>query len=89
MKKTWRKEHGTELGYYVPSPKEVLAARTGKGARTRAILAQWGVPWPPPKGWRAELERLYNHQQEERILTKHDPKTWNSIVVLKYGKEEP
>ena len=26
---------------------------------TRAQLAEWGVPWPPPKGWRKRLEDEY------------------------------
>lgn len=28
----------------------------GRGA-TRLLLASWGVPWPPPKGWKKELLR--------------------------------
>jgi hypothetical protein len=35
---------------------EIEAAKTPAGGWTRATLAQWGVPWPPPKGWRAKLE---------------------------------
>lgn len=35
---------------------EILAERTAKGGWTKATLAKWGVSWPPPKGWRAELE---------------------------------
>lgn len=31
------------------------AARTPAGGWTKAQLAQWGVPWPPPKGWRKRL----------------------------------
>jgi hypothetical protein len=27
------------------------------GPWTRSQLAQWGVPWPPPKGWKTRLER--------------------------------
>ena len=34
---------------------QIDAARTPKGAWTRATLARWGVPWPPPKGWRKAL----------------------------------
>ena len=41
------------------SPEEIVAARTAKGGWTRATLARWGVPWPPPHGWRRELERRY------------------------------
>jgi hypothetical protein len=35
---------------------DIERARTPKGGWTKAQLAQWGVPWPPPKGWKARLE---------------------------------
>lgn len=38
-----------------PTAAEIGAAMTEKGGWTRDTLAQWGVPWPPPKGWRARL----------------------------------
>lgn len=31
---------------------EIDAARTPKGGFTRKALEQWGIPWPPPSGWR-------------------------------------
>lgn len=34
---------------------EVLRARTAKGGWTKAQLTQWGIPWPPPKGWKKKL----------------------------------
>lgn len=34
---------------------EIDAARSPKGGFTAATLAQWGVPWPPPAGWRQAL----------------------------------
>ena len=34
---------------------EIEAARTPSGGWTKAQLAAWGVPWPPPKGWKARL----------------------------------
>ncbi|MGH3974674.1 MAG: hypothetical protein ACRDS9_15290 [Pseudonocardiaceae bacterium] len=37
-----------------PTAEEIDAARTAKGGWTREILAQWGVPWPPPKGWKTK-----------------------------------
>lgn len=37
------------------SPDVIEAAKTPKGAWTRATLAGWGVSWPPPKGWKAAL----------------------------------
>lgn len=47
--------------FRVPSPDEVEACKTVRGAWTAAQLAQWGVPWPPPHGWRYEL-RLRWHE---------------------------
>lgn len=38
-----------------PSKEEIEAAKTPNGGWTRATLAQWGVPWPPPKGWKKAL----------------------------------
>jgi hypothetical protein len=32
------------------------AAATAKGGWGRKQLAEWGVPWPPPKGWKDRLE---------------------------------
>ncbi len=39
----------------MPTAEEIDAARTERGGRTKEALAQWGVPWPPPKGWRQAL----------------------------------
>ncbi len=35
---------------------ELEASRTDKGGWGRKQLAEWGVPWPPPKGWKSRLE---------------------------------
>jgi hypothetical protein len=37
------------------SHREILAAMTPQGGWTGATLAQWGVAWPPRKGWREQL----------------------------------
>jgi hypothetical protein len=34
---------------------EIEARRTSRGGFTRETLEIWGVPWPPPKGWKEEL----------------------------------
>lgn len=34
---------------------EIEQAKTQAGGWTRAQLATWGVPWPPPKGWKKNL----------------------------------
>ena len=38
-----------------PSKAEIEAGRSEAGGFSRATLAKWGVPWPPPKGWRKAL----------------------------------
>jgi len=45
-----------------PSPNEIEAQRTARGGFTKATLAQWGIEWPPPKGW---MERLHQTYYEE------------------------
>ena len=37
------------------TPEEIEAGQTEKGGFTRAQLEEWGVPWPPPKGWKEAL----------------------------------
>ncbi|MFI9588340.1 hypothetical protein ACIHCQ_42665 [Streptomyces sp. NPDC052236] len=49
----------------LPSPKEIEAARTDKGAWTRDQLAAWGVPWPPPKGWKDELTERWKAAHQD------------------------
>lgn len=34
---------------------EIEAGRSEKGGWTKETLANWGVPWPPPKGWKDKL----------------------------------
>jgi hypothetical protein len=35
---------------------EIIATQTPNGGWTKEQLAAWGVPWPPPPGWRQRLE---------------------------------
>ena len=57
-----------------PSPEEVMAASTSlSGAWTAKQLRAWGIPWPPPKGWRAELAR--KHAAGERVR----PLEWTDV----------
>lgn len=37
------------------SEDEILSRQTENGGWTKATLKQWGVPWPPPKGWKNAL----------------------------------
>jgi len=37
------------------SLEEVMAHQTPAGGWKKKQLALWGVPWPPPKGWKTKL----------------------------------
>ncbi|MGW1496396.1 hypothetical protein [Streptomyces sp. NPDC002402] len=52
----------------LPSPEEIEAARSPRGGYSRAQLAAWGVPWPPPKGWRAELTERWRAAVPDGVL---------------------
>ena len=50
---------------------QIEDAKSPRGAWTRKTLAGWGVPWPPPRGWRTALlagrpipERRNRHSRE-------------------------
>jgi hypothetical protein len=45
--------------YAGPSPAEIKRGMSPAGGFTKATLAEWGVPWPAPKGWRRDLERRW------------------------------
>ncbi len=34
---------------------EIESRKSDRGGWTRASLAELGVPWPPPKGWKRRL----------------------------------
>ena len=47
-------EHST--ANQAPCPAQIEAARTPKGGWNATTLAGWGIPWPPPGGWKKKLE---------------------------------
>lgn len=50
---------------------QIEACRTPAGGFTRATLAAWGVPWPPPRGWKQALIRgerpMYRAPRKQRL----------------------
>jgi hypothetical protein len=50
-----------------PSPEKVAACRF-----TKAQPAEWGFGWPPPKGWRKQLERRWRAEQRAKTVTVTD-----------------
>lgn len=45
---------------------EIEAKRDGKAGWSRETLAAWGVPWPPPKGWKQALLKGVPIEKERR-----------------------
>lgn len=37
--------------------KVIEAGKSAKGGFTKSTLKSWGIEWPPPKGWRKDLEK--------------------------------
>jgi hypothetical protein len=50
----------------VPSDQEIEDARTARGGWTKETLARWGVPWPPPRGWKKALRKWEKALREVR-----------------------
>ena len=55
---------------WAPSPEDVEKAKTRSGAWTKRQLEQWGIPWPPYRGWKKDLERVWREQngKQKRVL---------------------
>jgi len=41
-----------------PTREQIEAGRTPRGGWSRRQLAEWGVSWPPPHGWKQTLEQV-------------------------------
>lgn len=59
-----------------PSPDEIERAKTPAGGWTKEQLAAWGVAWPPPSGWKADLKRKWKAQCEDDEAIARD---WQAI----------
>lgn len=56
------------------SEAEIDAAAPARGRWTRKQLAEWGVPWPPPKGWRKDLAAGRPVRQKTQPETTRKPR---------------
>jgi hypothetical protein len=69
-----------------PTLQEIEAAKTPAGGWTREQLAQWGVPWPPPKGWKKRLLReasiVGQAETDPPTVTKSEREGWDVIKAL-------
>lgn len=54
----------------IPTAAEIAAARSPAGGWTKAQLAEWGVSWPPPKGWRQALVVSGDAQDGPKVVAR-------------------
>lgn len=52
----------------IPSPEEIERYKTSNGGWTRHDLNSWGVPFPPPHGWKEQLEKAYYNGQTVGVI---------------------
>jgi transposase len=45
----------------------------GRAPRGAEVLKQWGIPWPPPHGWRKYLEAKWRGEDVVLMRPDHDP----------------
>ncbi len=74
---------------------QIEAGRSPKGGWTRETLAGWGVPWPPPKGWRRALVRGLPVPGGHRVQPHYVPRPVSAaarakakLAVLESGNPE-
>lgn len=49
----------------MPTREEIEAARTTRGGWTEKQLAEWGIDWPPPRGWMEKLAATATERTRE------------------------
>jgi ribonuclease HI len=65
-----------------PSPEQIEAARTAAGGWTKAQLAEWGVTWPPPNGWKKRLIQQWQDQTGQQENAEPDISPHTSAAKL-------
>jgi len=60
----------------MPTAEEFDMLRWTRRGRSRKQLAEWGVPWPPKRGWREALISEYRRANPVRI-TLEDLMLWD------------
>src|SRR5271165_7138267 len=72
---------------------QIEAGRSPKGGWTREQLAAWGVPWPPPKGWRWKLTRSdvkpIQYRNKTVYLLKNRAEDFPNIPLARFYFRKP
>jgi hypothetical protein len=58
----------------MPTKKQIEACQTPAGGYDKKTLSRWGVPWPPPKGWKKKLiSETQKKAKAARLAQKQEP----------------
>lgn len=57
-----------------PTPEEMQRLRISTKGFNRALLAEYGIPWPPPSGWRKELLKRFWIPPATKIVPREEAK---------------
>jgi hypothetical protein len=75
---------------------QIEAGRSAEGGWTRAQLAKWGVPWPPPKGWRARLTGRefqpapqFAANEKPHLHRRNRPEDWPNLAIARFAFRKP
>lgn len=68
------------------SRREIEEAQTPKGGWTREQLAEWGVEWPPTKGWKKRLIARSRAPKEIEVIEPWNPT--KRFFTLRVEKQE-
>lgn len=60
-----------------PTAEQIENLRTQRGGYTKAQLSEWGIPWPPPKGWRKRLIA------EAALAAVGEAEEWDQLAELR------
>jgi hypothetical protein len=66
---------------------QIEVAKTPNGAWTRKQLAEWGVGWPPKKGWKKRITEHETRPIQYREKTMAKP-AWNYVCSTESADAE-
>ena len=64
------------------SEEEIEAAKTNNGGWTKEQLEQWGVSWPPKKGWKNKLLEGNKKMRVKLDIMEQEEMAWSAFADI-------
>jgi hypothetical protein len=68
---------------------EIEAGKTEAGGYTKAQLAEWGIEWPPPKGWKEKLLAGDAFEPYVAPPVTEEEEWWSRQLCIEVGDSDP